>query len=110
VSEYEYTHRTLLLDDVWSAVAAEVIDFIAASTDEVTPTSIISVVPATPEPRPITAQSAADLDLPIEPETWADEPVDPSRCSRKNCQAYRTVGSTLCSVHFLSVKFNLPGF
>lgn len=107
----EYTiHRTLLLDDVWSAVAAEVSDFIAASTDEVTPTSIISVVPATPEPRTITAQSAADLNIPVEPEEWADEPVDETRCAHPGCYGYRASGTSLCRVHDLAARFRLPGF
>lgn len=110
MTDYIIVHRSLLLDDAWAEVAREVSDFaLTPDTDKVEPSQIISEVPA-PMPRTISAQSAADLNIPVEPEEWADEPVDETRCARKNCPAHRTVGSTLCSVHFLVAKFNLPGF
>mgnify|MGYP003472743936 CR=1 FL=1 len=108
MSEYEYTHRSLLFDDAWAEVAREVSDFATTpDTDKVEPAQIISEVPM---PRPIAAQSAADLNIPVEPEEWASEPVDPTRCSQPGCHGWRASGGPLCKVHTLAARFRLPGF
>lgn len=108
MTDYIIVHRSLLLDDAWAEVAREVSDFATTpDTDRVEPSQIISEVPM---PRTISAQSAADLNIPVEPEEWASEPVDETRCAHPGCFGYRASGTSLCRVHDLAARFRLPGF